>query len=122
MRNALALVTAAALAATGVAFPDQRKPMTVGPIFPTRWARGRQLLAWFGFPTVAPTAPYITFITAHIMADSPRLFFSATPIGPTIGTWPIVSFRERISVPRGSVVRTLPAVKDAARFITPKAR
>jgi hypothetical protein len=88
--------------------PDQRKPTTAGPIFPTRWARGCQLIASFGFPTAATTAPYITFITVRIMADSRRPFFSTTLIGPTIDTRPITSFPERISARQGGVVRIVP--------------
>jgi len=51
------------------------------------------------------------------MADSPRPFFSATPIGPTIDTRPIASFRERIFAPQRGVVRIVPAYKAASSYV-----
>ena len=105
MRNALALIAAAALAATAVALTGPAQAHDRWPDIPYEIDVGCRSLASLGFPIAATTAPPITFTTARIMADAPRLFFSTTPIGPSIDSPPIASFRERISVPKGGAAR-----------------
>jgi hypothetical protein len=112
MRSALALISAAVLAAAAVAFSGAAQAHDRWPVIPAELGTGSRVDGDVWIPYRCSDGPVFNFYHGAYYAGQPPAVFSATPIAPTIDTRPIASFRERICAP--GVTRIVRALKAAS--------